>query len=223
MWEPQRLTTLWASTACYRDSFTLLLPYILGWSLYESNLIEKCSRRVKNVCWDIWTSVNAPVYILVQFTLISCGIKLWGRGKWRQNTQTQRSGIAGDCFSMRQSLASLEGRLLLWNCRGRSEAVRVLCSKLGLYDRTIKWPVGCRFYFLQLVKWRNRRLCAVFGKWWLGEDSSWFTPILSLSLTPPSLLRIPRHCVTSTFFMYLYVRCTNSCVYIRFWCDIHVE
>jgi hypothetical protein len=25
MWEPQHLTTLWASTTCYRDSFTLLL------------------------------------------------------------------------------------------------------------------------------------------------------------------------------------------------------
>jgi hypothetical protein len=25
MWDPQRLTTLWASTACYRDSFTLLV------------------------------------------------------------------------------------------------------------------------------------------------------------------------------------------------------
>jgi hypothetical protein len=24
MWEPRRLTTLWAYTACYRDSFTLL-------------------------------------------------------------------------------------------------------------------------------------------------------------------------------------------------------
>jgi hypothetical protein len=24
MWEPRRLTTLWASTACYRDSFTFL-------------------------------------------------------------------------------------------------------------------------------------------------------------------------------------------------------
>jgi hypothetical protein len=24
MWEPQHLTTLWASTACYRDTFTLL-------------------------------------------------------------------------------------------------------------------------------------------------------------------------------------------------------
>jgi hypothetical protein len=26
MWEPRRLTTLWASTACYRDRFTLPLP-----------------------------------------------------------------------------------------------------------------------------------------------------------------------------------------------------
>jgi hypothetical protein len=25
MWEPQHLTTLWASTGCYRDTFTLLL------------------------------------------------------------------------------------------------------------------------------------------------------------------------------------------------------
>jgi hypothetical protein len=29
MWEPRRLTTLWASTACHRDSFTFL------WRLYE--------------------------------------------------------------------------------------------------------------------------------------------------------------------------------------------
>jgi hypothetical protein len=25
MWEPRRLTTLWASTACYRDNFTFFL------------------------------------------------------------------------------------------------------------------------------------------------------------------------------------------------------
>jgi hypothetical protein len=25
MWEPRRLTTLWASTACYRDSFTFYI------------------------------------------------------------------------------------------------------------------------------------------------------------------------------------------------------
>jgi hypothetical protein len=29
MWEPRRLTTVWASTACYRDSFTFLLPFYL--------------------------------------------------------------------------------------------------------------------------------------------------------------------------------------------------
>jgi hypothetical protein len=28
MWDPQRLTTLWACMACYRDSFTFLLLYI---------------------------------------------------------------------------------------------------------------------------------------------------------------------------------------------------
>jgi hypothetical protein len=26
MWEPRRLTTLWAFTACYRDSITFFLP-----------------------------------------------------------------------------------------------------------------------------------------------------------------------------------------------------
>jgi hypothetical protein len=25
MWEPRRLTTLWVSTACYRDSFTFFI------------------------------------------------------------------------------------------------------------------------------------------------------------------------------------------------------
>jgi hypothetical protein len=29
MWEPRRLTTLWASTACYRDKFTFYLLYII--------------------------------------------------------------------------------------------------------------------------------------------------------------------------------------------------
>jgi hypothetical protein len=29
MWEPRRLTTLWASTTSYRDSFTFFLPYSL--------------------------------------------------------------------------------------------------------------------------------------------------------------------------------------------------
>jgi hypothetical protein len=33
MWEPRRLTTLWASTASYRDSFTFII-IIIYWTLY---------------------------------------------------------------------------------------------------------------------------------------------------------------------------------------------
>jgi hypothetical protein len=29
MWQPRRLTTLWALTACYRDSFTLHTEYLI--------------------------------------------------------------------------------------------------------------------------------------------------------------------------------------------------
>jgi hypothetical protein len=29
MWEPQHLTTLWASTACYKDSFTFLILVVV--------------------------------------------------------------------------------------------------------------------------------------------------------------------------------------------------
>jgi hypothetical protein len=29
MWEPRHLTTLWASTACYRDSFTSFFIFLL--------------------------------------------------------------------------------------------------------------------------------------------------------------------------------------------------
>jgi hypothetical protein len=36
MWEPRRLTTLWAFTACYRDSFTL--PYQLYRPTFEPGL-----------------------------------------------------------------------------------------------------------------------------------------------------------------------------------------
>jgi hypothetical protein len=36
MWEPRRLTAVWASTACYRDSFTL--RHALNMQLYGREL-----------------------------------------------------------------------------------------------------------------------------------------------------------------------------------------
>jgi hypothetical protein len=31
MWEPRRLTTLWAPSTCYRDSFKLCVPSCVGY------------------------------------------------------------------------------------------------------------------------------------------------------------------------------------------------
>jgi hypothetical protein len=64
MWEPRRLTTLWAFTACYRDSFTLPLPY--------QELIKR--RGVVQCSWftyAVWLSVPSFVtaWSLRQLTL----------------------------------------------------------------------------------------------------------------------------------------------------------
>jgi hypothetical protein len=46
MWEPQHLTTLWASTACYRDSFTFTFYYliiglcVLGFCVHTDNSVD---------------------------------------------------------------------------------------------------------------------------------------------------------------------------------------
>jgi hypothetical protein len=39
MWEPRRLTTVWASTACCKDSFTLPLLYVYNW---DNTNIQVC-------------------------------------------------------------------------------------------------------------------------------------------------------------------------------------
>jgi hypothetical protein len=48
MWEPRRLTNLWASTACYRDNFNLVLSFVISlgdkntvWPLYMESVREK--------------------------------------------------------------------------------------------------------------------------------------------------------------------------------------
>jgi hypothetical protein len=42
MWEPRRLTTLWAFTACYRDSFTILYLFTMNISCLAGR-IDYCS------------------------------------------------------------------------------------------------------------------------------------------------------------------------------------
>jgi hypothetical protein len=92
------------------------------------------------------------------------------------NTYIQRTEYWGLFLSARCTLLARKAGFLLETARKGRKAV--LCSELGLYDRAIKWPVGCHFYFLELVKWRDGRLVQCSGTWWLGDNS------LSLSTLP---------------------------------------
>jgi hypothetical protein len=43
MWEPRRLTTLWASTACHKDSFIFLRHLIHNVEKYKFDFIIACN------------------------------------------------------------------------------------------------------------------------------------------------------------------------------------
>jgi hypothetical protein len=67
MWEPRRLTTLWASTACYMDSFTFTYKLMkLGLSSYVKN------RCLRNKCLGVYLDCHIDIFR---------GIKL---GKYRR-------------------------------------------------------------------------------------------------------------------------------------------
>jgi hypothetical protein len=58
MWEPRRLTTIWASTACYRDSFTFTC--LFNDAVSSSDYIVTNSRiMVDNGLARIWMKVSA--------------------------------------------------------------------------------------------------------------------------------------------------------------------
>jgi hypothetical protein len=45
MWEPRRLTTLWASTACYRDSFTSSFTRLLSQTIRDEHRVRAPENR----------------------------------------------------------------------------------------------------------------------------------------------------------------------------------
>jgi hypothetical protein len=66
MWEFRRLTTLWASTACYRDSFTFYMPRTRKYPSSSECLNEKHIHfmTVTRYCWaqtrDVTVPTNSP-------------------------------------------------------------------------------------------------------------------------------------------------------------------
>jgi hypothetical protein len=60
MWEPRRLTTLWAFTACYRDSFRHLL-YCEIWSFHGGESWLKPSRAISHISWLKYTDISGTI------------------------------------------------------------------------------------------------------------------------------------------------------------------
>jgi hypothetical protein len=48
IWEPRRLTTLWAFMACYRDSFTFYITLYNGSVNYSGDVVLKARMMVNN-------------------------------------------------------------------------------------------------------------------------------------------------------------------------------
>jgi hypothetical protein len=62
MWEPRRPTTLWAFTACYRDSFTLTCTRRLGekiaFRFIEFISTEKAAYKMSKFCLGLNSSLT---------------------------------------------------------------------------------------------------------------------------------------------------------------------
>jgi hypothetical protein len=84
MWEPRRLTTLWASTACCRDIFTLSLTSpdqrILS-ILYDTLLLLLPSLLLMTMIMEVPPSFHrhSPNYIVILFWYNCCWLLDWSR------------------------------------------------------------------------------------------------------------------------------------------------
>jgi hypothetical protein len=86
MWEPRRLTTLWASTACYRIALPLLVgfpvrgPTFAGGfnGLAQIRRAPDCPRRVRSL-WLRWPEVHthaAPIHLMRRPMMVGSGCLL---------------------------------------------------------------------------------------------------------------------------------------------------
>jgi hypothetical protein len=105
MWEPRRLTTLWASTACYRDSFTSQTCHITKTSLIlslQDAFADDMEMLLKHFffffsfysfCSHLERRASVKRFVLLQFLNLRQSVGLLGRGisllRCRYLTQTQ--------------------------------------------------------------------------------------------------------------------------------------
>jgi hypothetical protein len=75
MWEPQRLTILWASTACYRDSFTFTLISGLTRHSVHWNYMSCCGILLK-------FHVHMEMFAFFNYMNFAWSFFFWGPKQW---------------------------------------------------------------------------------------------------------------------------------------------
>jgi hypothetical protein len=64
MWQPRCLTTLWASMACYKDSFTFFPPFLLCGIYKSHNAHYKHTISICIPCCFVYFIISPDVHLL---------------------------------------------------------------------------------------------------------------------------------------------------------------
>jgi hypothetical protein len=67
MWEPRRLTTLWASTACYKESFTFF--YEVNHKESSTEISADCMLILIRCCLSVHATCSCPVFRILWMLL----------------------------------------------------------------------------------------------------------------------------------------------------------
>jgi hypothetical protein len=73
MWEPRRLTTLWASTACYRDIFTVTDKVFYHIMLYSPDFLIRSFKKPQNTLTRHWAQLICTSLVFIYFSFFGLG------------------------------------------------------------------------------------------------------------------------------------------------------
>jgi hypothetical protein len=164
MWEPRRLTTLWASTDCYRDSFTFLRKYFqiakklwenMQWAKIAQNMMGRAGIAVCEVVSDFVSRKACSALSWVQQPQI-CRVFVHriqevGPRRWQLWYYLRRDTTCITIFSSWCNDFSLV--VDIPDCRDRSQFAGVVYSgvwelKAGQRHKVYNW-------FPDLIKFNN--------------------------------------------------------------------
>jgi hypothetical protein len=140
MWEPRRLTTLWAFTACYRDSFTLFIITIFS---HLSGILGSYSGGYEEYCLLGYTAV----YSAESQPTFRRNMSPTSSGSNKPSKKPARKQVANTALILflltAQISLSFINRQRLNSTRERHSRITVVYKKLNVTPTSLTHAVGC--------------------------------------------------------------------------------